>query len=213
MVKKLNSGKRSGKSVKESKLKEAPALEPRYDSRQSFYGKAYYTEPARDGSITLYSYDTPVVRICADGEVELLPAWDYSATTLRHVREFLRQQGYAVYAKKDMPKYYTVVDESVAKKSRKPVKEGFGFGVCSPDMLMGELEQNGGFDAIKTVLENGLIGVGVVGIEADSLEDAIEKLVKQVSTIACQADAQDDDDDYYDDNYDDDGYDDFDDEF
>lgn len=75
-------------------LKEAPiyGLRPEYDTRKSFGGKAN-VEIDGYGTETLYSYDTPVARYTKDGTVELLPKWDYSQTTLRHVKEFLRQHG------------------------------------------------------------------------------------------------------------------------
>ena len=122
-----------------------------------------------------------------------------------------------------MPKHYTVVDESVQKKSRKGVEEGFGFGfggACSPNALLGELESTGGFDDIMNALSDGLVGIGVVGIEADSLEDAVSKLISQVGAMACQMGVAQNTDDYtddeyvddfdgeYDDNFDEDGFDD-----
>lgn len=65
-------------------------LEPVYDSRISFYGKAQVT--TTDDGRVLYSYGTPVARCrMSNGLVELFPAWDYSPTTLRHVKEFIRQ--------------------------------------------------------------------------------------------------------------------------
>lgn len=69
-------------------------LKPVYDGRKSFYGKALVEHEG--DFITLYSYGTPVVKVDAVGDwgkpmFRLLEKWDYSATTLRHVREFLRQ--------------------------------------------------------------------------------------------------------------------------
>ena len=64
-------------------------LFPAYDSARSFYGKAV----VRDYGV-LESYGTPVARRVLDGStwrVELYPSWAYSATTLRHVKEFIRQ--------------------------------------------------------------------------------------------------------------------------
>ena len=66
-------------------------LEPIHDGRKSFYKKAYVVEER--GYKTLYSYDTPVVQITWRGDlVRLWPG--YSATTMRHVNEFLKQNGY-----------------------------------------------------------------------------------------------------------------------
>lgn len=114
---KMNNRKefRKKAGIKESAtLSEAPiyGLEPQYDSRKSFYNKAQVDVNDENGVKTLMSYNTPVCRI-ANGKVELLPAWDYSATTLRHVKEFLQQNGFDVYSKSQMPRHYEVVNESV----------------------------------------------------------------------------------------------------
>ena len=56
------------------------------DGRKSFYGKAV-VEMADDGSETLYSYDMPIVKKTAAGE--LVKLWDgWSATTGRHIKAF-----------------------------------------------------------------------------------------------------------------------------
>lgn len=61
-----------------------------YDSRQSFGHKAMVQT---NGSASiLYSYETPVAKV-ENGNVVLSPSWSYSDTTVRHVREFLRQEG------------------------------------------------------------------------------------------------------------------------
>jgi len=80
-------------------------LSARYDRRQSFYRKAYVEE--KGGIKTLLSYRTKVCRI-KDGKVTLLPDWNYSSTTVRHVREFLRQEGFAVGSKAELAKMYPV---------------------------------------------------------------------------------------------------------
>ena len=69
-------------------------LDCRYDARQSFYGKAKVV--VDKGCTTLYSYDTKVAQINRKGELKLLPCWDYSQTTMRHVKEFMRQNGFNV---------------------------------------------------------------------------------------------------------------------
>lgn len=69
-------------------------LKPVYDGRKSFYGKAVVVEDGEDCA-TLYSYGVPVCSYDSkhgEGMFMLMDKWDYSATTLRHVREFLRQQ-------------------------------------------------------------------------------------------------------------------------
>ena len=56
------------------------------DNRKSFYGKAV-VEVAADGSETLYSYNTPIIKRTAAGElVKLWGGW--SATTGRHIAAF-----------------------------------------------------------------------------------------------------------------------------
>ena len=56
------------------------------DSHKSFYGKAK-VRVWFDGSETLYSYDTPIIKRHKDGHLERL--WGgWSATTGRHVRAF-----------------------------------------------------------------------------------------------------------------------------
>lgn len=56
------------------------------DGRKSFYGKAV-VEVADDGSETLYSYSTAIIKRTAAGE--LVKLWDgWSATTGRHINAF-----------------------------------------------------------------------------------------------------------------------------
>ena len=56
------------------------------DGRKSFYGKAKVMIED-DGSETLYSYGTPIIRRKPNGDLD--PLWDgYSATTGRHIASF-----------------------------------------------------------------------------------------------------------------------------
>ena len=64
-------------------------LEPRYDSRKSFYGKATVIE--EDGIIKLQSYST-IVAYIKDGKATV--CGQYSQTTIRHIKEFLKQNGF-----------------------------------------------------------------------------------------------------------------------
>ena len=86
-------------------LKEAPVYDmtPQYDSRKSFYNKARVDDNGNEK--TLYSYNTPVAKI-VDGKVELLPKWDWSQTTLRHVKEFLKQNGFEAGSVSQMRQTY-----------------------------------------------------------------------------------------------------------
>lgn len=62
-------------------------LQPRYDSRKSFYKKANIYKD-KNGVLYLLSYNT-VVSQCKNGIVEHFGKW--SQTTTRHQREFERQ--------------------------------------------------------------------------------------------------------------------------
>ncbi len=99
-------------------------LNTQFDSRKSFYGKAHVVTDD-DGTEILYSYDTPVVKI-KDGKVELLAQWDSSQTTLRHVKEFLQQNGFKVGSKAQIAKMYGRAVESVNKHFRRNIKESKG---------------------------------------------------------------------------------------
>lgn len=94
-------------------LKEEPTygLEPEYDARKSFYGKAK-VDVRPDGTQILYSYGTPVCKITKDGDVTLLKkgylGWASSQTTLRHVKEFLKQNGKEAGSINDLRNKYPV---------------------------------------------------------------------------------------------------------
>lgn len=56
------------------------------NGRKSFYGKAI-VEIAADGSETLYSYNTPIIKRSSNGD--LVKLWDgWTATTGRHIKAF-----------------------------------------------------------------------------------------------------------------------------
>jgi len=61
-------------------------LQPKYDNRQSFYGKAIVQ---KDGNrYVLFSYGIPVAEV-NDGHPTIYGVW--SMTTKRHQKEFLKQ--------------------------------------------------------------------------------------------------------------------------
>lgn len=78
-------------------------LIPKHDSRKSFYNKAVVEH--RGNRITLYSYNVKVAEI-HDGKLRLFNAWDYSTTTLRHTKEFLKQNGFIAETKTQIIKDY-----------------------------------------------------------------------------------------------------------
>ena len=82
-------------------------LKAKYDSRASFYNKAVVKEED-NGAKALYSYNTFVCRI-EGKKYRLNGAIDrellFSNTTLRHIKEFLRQElGIENLTKKDLQK-------------------------------------------------------------------------------------------------------------
>jgi len=84
-------------------------LTTQFDGRASFGHKAV-VEVKDDGSKVLLSYETPVAKI-SDGKVTLGSSWDYGATTVRHVKEFLRQEKFLSggESKSDIGKMFPVV--------------------------------------------------------------------------------------------------------
>ncbi len=72
-----------------------------YDSRKSFYGKAQVEQEG--DSIKLYSYNTLVCEI-KQGKAQIKGF--YSQTTLRHIKEFLLQNGFKVVNKGQLEKDY-----------------------------------------------------------------------------------------------------------
>lgn len=77
-------------------------LSTRYDARQSFYGKAR-VEKQENGDLRLISYTTHVASI-KNGKPEVYGT--YSQTTLRHIKEFLAQNGFAANNSKQILKDY-----------------------------------------------------------------------------------------------------------
>ena len=102
-------------------LCEAPYLDTQYDSRASFYNKARISD---DGN-TLYSYETKVMEI-KDGKPCLTIGTDLlSQTTLRHIKEFLKQKGFAAESKSQIIRDYSCMAESLreAKALKKSVDD------------------------------------------------------------------------------------------
>jgi len=66
-------------------------LTPNYNSRKSFYQKAMIEEKGTN-KICLYSYNTLVAEIDKENKKAIVYT-TYSQTTLRHIKEFLKQNG------------------------------------------------------------------------------------------------------------------------
>ena len=80
-------------------------LLPQYDSRKSFYKKARVLN--ENGKLILISYFTQVCYI-ENGKAFVLGSW--SNTTTRHVKEFLKQNGFVAENSKQILKDYLVKD-------------------------------------------------------------------------------------------------------
>lgn len=62
-----------------------------YDGHKSFHGKAEVV--VFGPNVFMTSYECTVVKFNELKGFAFYPLWDYSATTLRHVKEFLKQAG------------------------------------------------------------------------------------------------------------------------
>ena len=76
-------------------------LKPIYSREKSFYRKAIVE--IEDNKKTLYSYNTKVA-VIEDNRAIVFNT--YSATTLRHIKEFLKQNGFEAESKKQIEKDY-----------------------------------------------------------------------------------------------------------
>lgn len=84
-------------------------LTPTFDGKKSFNHKAVVV--CGKTRLELWSYTTMVAQIVTSSDgtkrVVLSDEWCHSATTLRHVKEFLRQQGFTADSKAQMIRDYT----------------------------------------------------------------------------------------------------------
>ena len=84
-------------------------LYPQYDYRKSFYGKAKIETDTELGVTSLYSYGTLVAAVFRymgdNGRAAVYGT--YSATTLRHIKEFLKQHGFTAKTKDQILADYT----------------------------------------------------------------------------------------------------------
>ena len=76
-------------------------LEPRFDARKSFYRKAQVISIIN--GLQLQSYTTIVANII-NGKATVFGS--YSDTTLRHIKEFLKQNGFKAETKKQILEDY-----------------------------------------------------------------------------------------------------------
>jgi len=76
-------------------------LIPKYDNRNSFYGKAIIKK--EDNKVLLYSYNTLVAIYDHNNNTMTIKGW-FSSTTARHINEFLQQYGFDELTTKEMEK-------------------------------------------------------------------------------------------------------------
>lgn len=120
--------KKAGMIEESCELKEEPVydMSPRYDAQKSFYGKAK-VDVKDNGVQVCKSYGTPVALI-KDGKAYLLSgvtnyySYRTSSTTLRHVKEFLKQNGFKAESLKQIEKDYPVISDS--NEYEKMIREG-----------------------------------------------------------------------------------------
>ena len=94
-------------------------LKPNFDSRNSFYKKAYVIE--EENTIKLKSYQTIVAEIKNN---KPLVYGTYSPTTLRHIKEFLKQHMFKAETSSQILKDYSPSEEE-EKESQKAEEEKF----------------------------------------------------------------------------------------
>lgn len=80
-------------------------LLPSLDRHKSFYGRAH-TVTCGD-RIALYSYRTKVAEYNLQTR-KMVVLGTYSATTLRHIKEFLYQHGFGINSKSDVERFIGV---------------------------------------------------------------------------------------------------------
>jgi len=161
----------NGRVEESCNLKEEPVhdMAPEYDSRKSFYGKAKVDERP-DGTKILYSYGTPVCKITKDGKATLLRkgylGWASSQTTLRHVKEFLKQNGLEAGSINDLRKNYPI------EQFNEDLNEGLVVDLLDKD----EVEEG------KKFIEEGNDEhiEQVVDVDADTVEELKDSYVGNV---------------------------------
>jgi maleate cis-trans isomerase len=83
-------------------------LSTQYDSRASFYGKAKVEEIGTTKKLVSYTtHVASIVRMGAQGSKAIVYG-TYSQTTLRHIKEFLKQNGFKAESGKQIMADYGV---------------------------------------------------------------------------------------------------------
>ena len=103
-------------------LTEAPVydLNPQFDSRKSFYSKAKVDTGDKGDKNKLYSYNTLVAEL-KDGKPVVYGT--FSSTTLRHIKDWLKQLGFKADNAKQIMADYGVKEESLKEDIEKATIE------------------------------------------------------------------------------------------
>ena len=110
-------------------------LDTRYDRRKSFYGKAKIETD--NGNQKLYSYGTLVAEI-KKGKPIIYGT--YSATTLRHIKEFLKQNGHRADTSKQILKDYgSTTEEDTQKQNEAHEEDKLQFKTTAMVASLGEV--------------------------------------------------------------------------
>lgn len=108
--------------MKQKYFKMAYELQTQHDSRKSFYGKARVE--IINGKSVLYSYNTKVAQI-ENGKPIVYGT--YSQTTLRHIKEFLLQNGFKAENSKQIMKDYGEQEKNISPSRQEIAFEMRGF--------------------------------------------------------------------------------------
>lgn len=82
-------------------------LVPRNDSAKSFYKKAHVRIEGHKSILTSYTTDVACIYSGDTHEFDIVEVYGtYGATTLRHIKEFLKQFGHTADTKKQIERDY-----------------------------------------------------------------------------------------------------------
>ena len=83
-------------------------LSTQYDSRASFYGKARVEVQGDTKTLVSYITEVATIKDLGNGEYDVTVKGTYSNTTLRHIKEFLKQNGFKAENSKQIMADYGV---------------------------------------------------------------------------------------------------------
>ncbi len=144
-----------------------------YDSRASFYGKARVR--TEDDKIILCSYSTDVAYI--KNAVAVVNG-SYSNTTLRHIKEFLKQNSFEADTSKQILKDYSPTKKQIEKENKlEEEKSKSMFKSVGLVASMGEVFCDNKKDKNDWKLR--MLKAGVVGLSVPEDWDTLTELEKE----------------------------------